>query len=65
MTDTSDIPQDTTNSGESSENEEVIDIPEDGMKPGLQFPNEKCALDSIQNSFDDSVCRDAIRQEML
>ena len=56
MTDTSDIPQDTTNSGESSENEEVIDIPEDGMKPGLQFPNEKCALDSIQKWSEKVFC---------
>ena len=64
MTDTSDIPsnKDTTdttdsiNSGESSQNDEIIDIPETGMKAGLQFPNEKCALDSIQKWSEKVFC---------
>ena len=42
---------------DADENSEVfIDIPEDGMKAGLSFPNEKCALNSIQKWSEKVFC---------
>ena len=50
----SDIPSD--NMGGDTNDVEFVDIPEDGMIPGLKFPSEKCALDSIQKWSEKVFC---------